>query len=91
MPANPELTLGSISKAAMAKFAKLGIRNRFDLVLHLPLRYEDETQLRSISELEPAVTAQVEGEIIHNEVTFDHAGVWFVNYKMKAAYCICVS
>jgi len=70
MPANPELTLGSISKAAMAKFAKLGIRNRFDLVLHLPLRYEDETQLRSISELEPAVTAQVEGEIIHNEVTY---------------------
>ena len=70
MPAIAELTLGNLSKATMTKLAKLGIRNRFDLVLHLPLRYEDETHLRRISELEPTVTAQVEGEIIHNEVTY---------------------
>ena len=31
--------------SAEAKLAKLGIRSRFDLVLHLPLRYEDETAL----------------------------------------------
>jgi len=33
--------------SAEAKLAKLGIRSRFDLVLHLPLRYEDETELTS--------------------------------------------
>ena len=33
--------------SAEAKLAKLGIRSRFDLVLHLPLRYEDETALTS--------------------------------------------
>ena len=33
--------------SAEAKLAKLGIRSRFDLVLHLPLRFEDETALTS--------------------------------------------
>ena len=27
------------------KFEKLGLRSGFDFVLHLPLRYEDETAL----------------------------------------------
>src|SRR5437868_2831404 len=37
VPAFPE--------AVAAKLAKLGIRNKRDLALHLPLRYEDETRL----------------------------------------------
>ena len=61
---------GSIPPATQARFAKLGIRHRFDLVLHLPLRYEDETRIQRIDELAPGVDAQVEGEIIHSEVTF---------------------
>ena len=59
-----------IPKATLAKLAKLGVHNRFDLVLHLPLRYEDETQLQRIAELTPGMSAQVEGEIIHSEVLF---------------------
>jgi len=61
---------GNIPQATQAKLAKLGILHRFDLVLHLPLRYEDETRLQRIDELAPGVDAQVEGEIIHSEVTF---------------------
>ena len=60
----------SIPKATLARLAKLGIHNRLDLVLHLPLRYEDETQLQRIAELEPSMNAQVEGEIIHSEIVF---------------------
>ncbi len=60
----------SIPKATLAKLAKLGIHNRFDLVLHLPLRYEDETQLQRIVELTPGMNAQVEGEIIHSEIVY---------------------
>ena len=60
----------SIPKATLTKLAKLGIHNRFDLVLHLPLRYEDETQLQRIAELTPGMSAQVEGEITHSEVLF---------------------
>ena len=66
----PHVLPASIPKTTLAKLAKLGIQNRFDLVLHLPLRYEDETQLQRIVELTPGVSAQVEGEIIHSEILF---------------------
>jgi ATP-dependent DNA helicase RecG len=59
-----------IPQATLSKFEKLGICSRFDLVLHLPLRYEDETQLQPIAALTPGVSAQVEGEIVHSEVTY---------------------
>jgi ATP-dependent DNA helicase RecG len=59
-----------IAPATLGKFAKLGIRTPFDLVLHLPLRYEDETKITRIDDLQPGVSAQVEGEIIHSEVMY---------------------
>src|SRR5690606_1149842 len=48
---------GAISK----KFASLGLLQDFDFVLHLPLRYEDETALHRIDSLYPGQMAQVEG------------------------------
>ena len=59
-----------IAPATQSKFAKLGIHTPFDLVLHLPLRYEDETKITRIADLVPGETAQVEGEIIHSEVMY---------------------
>ena len=59
-----------IAPVTLSKFAKLGIRTPFDLVLHLPLRYEDETKITRIDDLAAGVTAQVEGEIIHSEVMY---------------------
>jgi ATP-dependent DNA helicase RecG len=40
------------------------------MVLHLPIRYEDETQIQNIANLRPGMSAQVEGEIVHAEVLF---------------------
>ena len=37
--------------ATAAKLAQLGLRTPADLVLHLPLRYEDETRLTPIADL----------------------------------------
>jgi ATP-dependent DNA helicase RecG len=59
-----------IPSATLNKFAKLGIHAPIDLVLHLPLRYEDETKITRIADLTPGTTAQVEGEIIHCEVMY---------------------
>ena len=47
---------------------RLGIRNALDLLLHLPLRYEDETHLFQIGDAPHGQTVQVEGVIVHNEV-----------------------
>jgi len=59
-----------ISPATLAKLAKLGIHHRADLLLHLPLRYEDETHLAPIATVQPGVTAQVQGTITHSEIAF---------------------
>jgi ATP-dependent DNA helicase RecG len=69
-PVVRNVSLGKLPKATLARLAKLGIHNRFDLVLHLPLRYEDETQLHRIAELASGVNTQVEGEITHSEISF---------------------
>jgi ATP-dependent DNA helicase RecG len=60
----------SLTKTTLGKFARLGIHDRFDLVLHLPLRYEDETQLQRIVDLKPGTGVQVEGEIVHSEIVY---------------------
>jgi ATP-dependent DNA helicase RecG len=53
-----------------AKLAKLGIHADFDLVLHLPLRYEDETVLATIAEARHGAPVQVEGEIVSAEIAY---------------------
>jgi ATP-dependent DNA helicase RecG len=52
------------------KLAKLGIRSEFDLVLHLPLRYDDETKLVSIADLTPGASAQFEAEVLASEIHY---------------------
>ncbi|MBA3022921.1 MAG: ATP-dependent DNA helicase RecG [Gammaproteobacteria bacterium] len=59
-----------IAPATLAKLAKLGIHHRADLLLHLPLRYEDETHLTPIAQALPGETVQVQGEVTHCEVMF---------------------
>ena len=52
------------------KLAKLGIHSRADLVLHLPLRYEDETFITPMEALVDGAFAQVEGDIIETEIVY---------------------
>ncbi|MFM2408322.1 MAG: ATP-dependent helicase RecG [Pseudomonadota bacterium] len=59
-----------ISPATLAKLAKLGVHHRSDLLLHLPLRYEDETHLAPIDTVLAGETAQVQGMITHSEVIY---------------------
>ncbi|MCW5591780.1 MAG: ATP-dependent DNA helicase RecG [Burkholderiales bacterium] len=56
--------------AVRAKLAKLGIHSRFDLVLHLPLRYEDETRLTPIAEAGTGEPVLVEAEVVESEVKY---------------------
>jgi ATP-dependent DNA helicase RecG len=52
------------------KLRKLGLSRVVDLVLHLPLRYEDETRLTLIDEALPGVAVQVEAEVLDVTVQF---------------------
>ncbi|QDQ26221.1 ATP-dependent DNA helicase RecG [Chitinimonas arctica] len=65
-----KLDFATLPKATLARFAKLGLQRPFDLVLHLPLRYEDETHLFTIADAPLGSPVLVEGEVVHAEVTF---------------------
>jgi ATP-dependent DNA helicase RecG len=52
------------------KLAKLGLTRAIDLVLHLPMRYEDETSLTPIGHLLPGGIAQTEGVVFDNEIAY---------------------
>jgi ATP-dependent DNA helicase RecG len=60
----------SFSKPLIKHLAKLGIHHKQDLLLHLPLRYIDETRIVPIRDLRLGDAAQVQGEIVHAEVTY---------------------
>lgn len=59
-----------ITDVSAKKLDKLNLHTAWDLVLHLPLRYEDETHIMPIKDAPIGVPCQVEGEVIHQEVTF---------------------
>ena len=53
-----------------AVFAKLGLATYADLVLHLPLRYEDETRITPIAHVLHGQLVQVQGVVTHCEVQY---------------------
>ena len=53
-----------------AGLARLGLKRDWDFLLHLPLRYEDETHVTPIVALVPGIEAQVEGEIVACEIAY---------------------
>lgn len=60
----------SFSKPLIKNLGKLGIVNQQDLLLHLPLRYLDETRFVLVRDLRLGDSVQVQGEIVHAEVTY---------------------
>ena len=66
----PLAEIKTFSKPLIANLQKLGISNLPSLLLHLPLRYIDETHISLIRDLKLGETTQVEGEIIHAEVSY---------------------
>jgi ATP-dependent DNA helicase RecG len=53
-----------------AKLARAGLSRDWDFVLHLPLRYEDETRVTPIAGLVPGSEAQVEAEVMAADVVY---------------------
>ncbi|APV49058.1 ATP-dependent DNA helicase RecG [Betaproteobacteria bacterium GR16-43] len=61
MPSRPEVE---------KQLEKLGIHSRLDLVLHLPLRYEDETQLTALKDARTGDAVVVEAEVVEADVKY---------------------
>lgn len=67
----PEMRqLLKITDTTARKLEKLHLHQLWDLVLHLPLRYEDETQIVPIRAAKVGEICQVEGEVVHLHVQY---------------------
>ncbi len=68
-PASPAKAKAATNES---RLAKLGLRSDMDLVLHLPLRYEDETQIQPIAEagFMAGNAAQVEGVVTECDIQY---------------------
>ena len=68
-PARRSLKHGaSTDLSVRAKLERLGLTTPEAFILHLPIRYEDETQIQSIADLRPGMSAQVEGAVVRSDV-----------------------
>ena len=50
-----------VPPATAQKLARLGIQLPMDLLLHLPLRHEDETRITPLASARDGQTGQIEG------------------------------
>jgi ATP-dependent DNA helicase RecG len=63
-------SLSALPKATLTQLGKLGVATELDLVLHLPLRYDDETRLYGLGEAPAGQPILVEGRVAHCEVQY---------------------
>ena len=59
-----------IPETLRKKLARLGLRSQEDLLVHLPLRYEDETRLTALRDAPWDEAVQIETTVISAEVQF---------------------
>ncbi len=69
-PVTHHPSLSGLNKTILTRLAKLGIATRCELVLHLPLRYDDETRLYPINEAPQGQSVLVEGRVVECDVKY---------------------
>ncbi len=52
------------------QLARLGLARDADIVLHLPLRYEDHTRLVALRSLAPGLSVQTEGVVVSTDIQY---------------------
>ena len=63
-------SLAGLSKGTLDKLAKLNIGSKFDLVLHLPLRYDDETHLYPIKDAPAGREVLIEATVVECDIKY---------------------
>lgn len=70
------------------KLEKLHLHSAWDLALHLPLRYEDETQIIPIAAAPIGEICQVEGVVLHQEIQFKPRKQLIARIKDDSEACL---
>jgi ATP-dependent DNA helicase RecG len=73
----PDSPADSCSEALRKKLAKIGLHSEADLLVHLPLRYEDETRMTPVARAPWGEPVQVEVVVQSCEIQSTRAGRWW--------------
>ena len=69
-PLTPHPSLAGLSKGTLDKLARLNIASKLDLVLHLPLRYDDETHLYPIKDAPAGRDVLIEATVVETDIKY---------------------
>ncbi|WP_367680390.1 ATP-dependent DNA helicase RecG [Candidatus Fukatsuia anoeciicola] len=67
--------LSRVSVNQLAKLARMGLKTIQDLLLHLPIRYEDRSHLYQISDLLPGMFVTITGKIIGSKISYGRRSI----------------
>ena len=66
----PVSTLRGVGPRSAEKLADSGIHTVFDVLMQLPLRYEDRSQIACIADLKPEQSVHIQGRVLSSKVIF---------------------
>jgi ATP-dependent DNA helicase RecG len=66
----PVERLSGVGPRLRERLARLGIETVQDLLLHLPVRYQDRTRLVPLAELRPGMETLTEGEVAETQIAY---------------------
>ena len=69
-PDQGAVTPAKPGRSVADQLARLGIAREADVVLHLPLRYEDHTRLVPLPAVQPGLAVQTEGLVVRTEIQY---------------------
>ncbi|RUO76772.1 ATP-dependent DNA helicase RecG [Pseudidiomarina taiwanensis] len=81
----PLTTLKGVGDKMAEKLAKLGLVSLQDLLLHLPLRYEDRSRIYTIADLPQGASGTVVAEVVKAEVVYGKRRMLKVRVKDASA------
>ncbi|MGM0480307.1 MAG: ATP-dependent DNA helicase RecG [Pseudomonadota bacterium] len=77
----PLTTLKGVGDKVAEKLQKLGLQSVQDAIFHLPLRYEDRTQVSAIAQVRPGTSANLVLQVQHAEIKYGRKRMLLVRAK----------
>ena len=74
----PVATLRGVGPALATKLERIGVRTVQDLLLHLPMRYQDRTRVTKLRELTVGTEALIEGRVVESTLAYGRRRSWTV-------------
>ena len=85
-PADPVDTLKGVGPALAGRLSRLGIYRLLDLLLHLPLRYQDRSAVIPLGSIRPDQEALVVGQVVDARIGFGRRRSLLVTLEDQTGY-----